>query len=58
MVEKQQQTPRRRAKMVRKVVIALSLILLIGGLGYSEMPGGNFWVGIIEAFLGLGILMM
>ncbi len=44
--------------MVRKVVIIIGFVLLIGGVGYSEMPGGNFWVGITEAFLGMGMLQV
>lgn len=43
--------------MVRKVIMVTASVLLIGGVGYSEMPGGNFWIGVMEAFLGLGIFL-
>ena len=42
--------------MVRKVIMITGFVLLIGGVGYSEMPGGNFWAGIAEAFLGMGMI--
>lgn len=42
--------------MVRKVVMATGILFLFGGVGYSEAPCGNFWVGIAEASLGLVIL--
>ena len=46
----------KETNMVRKAVMAIGSVLLIGGVGYSEIPNGNFWAGITEAFLGLGIL--
>lgn len=42
--------------MVTKVVMVIGSLLLIGGVGYSEMPSGSFWVGVGEAVLGLIIL--
>ena len=43
--------------MVRKVITVIGSVLLIGGVGYSEMPAGNFGAGIAEAFVGLGIVI-
>ena len=47
----------KETNMVRKVVMVIGSVLLIGGVGYSEMPGGNFWVGIAEAGAGMAILL-
>ena len=43
-------------KRLKPVVGAIGILLVLGGVGYSEMPNGNFWVGIGGAVFGLGIL--
>ena len=47
----------KETNVVRKVITVIGSVLLIGGVGYSEMPAGNFGVGITEAFVGLGIVL-
>ena len=42
--------------MLKAVIAVSGVLLLFGGVGYSEMPGGNFWVGIGEAAIGAAML--